>query len=479
MQALTAYWSDPRFLPHGFCLQWRPDVLLLHLLSDGVIALSYFSIPLAILWFLRRRRDLIAEHRHVALLFSIFILGCGLTHVFGMIVLWNPVYVLDGWVKALTALASVFTAVVLWPLVPRLLKIPSPNELEAVNTALAAEIAARREALAELQGIRANLEAEVHRRTAEVQSLARRFEIATSGSFISLVEQDAELRFTWEHNQRFISGSLIGKTDEEVLGEAAAKVLAPLKRQVLESGEPLRAEVSLPLGDDERHLEVRITPAEVGGSGRGLLIVSVDISEQKRQQEHLQLILRELAHRAKNLLSLVEGIARQTVKAEGLPKSFIERFGKRLSALGAAYDLLIGHDWRGVDLAALIDSQLAHVLPEGRARVAITGPAVVVGPEAGQYLALAMHELATNSTKYGVLNRAEGTLEVAWRLQPRDDGRPHIELAWTERDSPTSPPTHSGFGRQLLETIVPRGLRGDAKLDFDPNGLSWKISFAG
>lgn len=478
MQGFLSYFSDPRFIPHGFCLLWRPDVLALHVISDALIAVSYFSIPLTILWFVRQRQDLLAEHRRIAVLFGVFILGCGLTHVFGIIVLWTPLYVIAGWIKALTAAASVVTAFALVPMVPRLLKIPSPSQLTAANAALELEIAARRRALEELEVIRSGLETEVERRTAEVKALARRFELATSGSLVTLSEQDHALRYTWAHNPRLNRMDMIGRTDAEVFGEDAASTLTPLKQRVLETGLALRTETTLSVEGEAHHQELQITPAEVGAHGRGLLIASIDITEQKREQAHLQLILRELAHRAKNLLSLVEGVARQTVKAEGLPKEFAERFGKRLSALGAAYDLLISHDWRGVDLEALIRAQLAHVTQDGSSRIAIAGPPVVVGPEAGQYLALAVHELATNATKYGVLGAGEGRLVVGWRLE--DEGGPDrlLVLTWVEHGgAPATDPPRSGFGRQLLETIVPRALRGHARIDFGGEGLKWSLSF--
>ena len=166
MTSLEQYFSSAGFIPHGFCLLWRPDVLVLHVVSDAVIALSYFSIPLAILAFVRRRADLLAEHRRVAALFGVFILGCGLTHVLGVVVLWAPLYVVEGWVKAFTALVSIATALALWPMLPRLLAIPSPSQLANANGLLTAEVGARRQAIEDLEGVRAGLEVKLRRRTA-------------------------------------------------------------------------------------------------------------------------------------------------------------------------------------------------------------------------------------------------------------------------------------------------------------------------
>ena len=476
MSAISAFFSSAGFIPHGYCLLWRPDILALHAVSDLIIAAAYFSIPLAILAFVRQRKDLEPEHKRIAILFGVFILGCGMTHVMGMIVLWRPLYVWDGLIKAFTALVSIFTAGALWPMLPRLMVIPSPAELARVNASLQAEIAAKEAAMAELVAIRTDLESEVGRRTEEVQALARRFQIATEGSTVTIAEQDAQLRYTWLHNAPQQRDS-IGRSDADILGAEAAAELTRLKLLVLATGEPLRAEISVPTeGDGESHFDLTITPARVG-DGDGLLTAAADITEQKAQQEHLQVILRELSHRAKNLLALVAGIARQTAKAEQLPKTFVDRFGDRLSALGDAYDLLISQDWRGVDLGALVESQLAHILPEQRGRISIDGPPVFVPPEAGQYLALALHELATNAVKHGVLGHGAGTLAISWKVVVDTDGARRVELSWIERGATAPASEHSGFGRVLLESLVPRALKGAVVRTLDAAGLAWNISF--
>jgi two-component sensor histidine kinase len=463
-------------MPHGFCLLWRPDILALHAISDLLIAGAYFSIPLAILSFVRRRANLAPEHKRVAVLFSVFILACGMTHVMAVVTLWRPLYVQDGLIKAFTALVSLATAVTLWPMLPRLLETPSPAQLALANSRLRTEVEAKEAALAELETIRAGLEAEVTRRTQEVQALARRFEIATAGSSITVSEQDSALRYTWLHNRSGRpSRDPMGLTDEDLLGPSAAQ-LTLIKRQVLATGKAARAEIMLPIGGDAYHFDLNIAPARVG-DGDGLVTAAVDITEQKEQQAHLQVILRELAHRAKNLLALVQGIARQTAKAENLPKGFAERFGERLSALGAAYDLLIGDDWRGVDLGALVQAQIAHMLPVHGGRILIEGPPVMLTPEAGQYLALALHELATNAIKHGVLGSDCGELSIQWTRSEAPDGMRTVSLSWTEQGAPPAAPEHSGFGRLLLETLVPRALKGAVERTLDADGLRWQISF--
>jgi two-component sensor histidine kinase len=360
-------------------------------------------------------------------------------------------------------------------MLPRLLAIPSPSQLTLANHQLQAEVAARQAAVAELEAARAGLEAEVRRRTQELETLARRFEVAIDGSVISLAELDGDLRFLWLHNPRPPFDRLVvGEITQGRLGPDAPRVLGAPARSVLASGEPLRTEVTLPIGEESFSFDVKITPA--GPDGR-LLIAASDITEQKRQQAHLQVILRELAHRAKNLLSLVDGIARQTARAEDLPVALVDRFSARLAALGDAYDLLITDDWRGVDLAALVAAQLAFIVPELRERVVIDGPAATVRPEVAQYLALALHELATNATKYGALADADGRLSVRWTLEPDETGRSKVRFAWEEAVKAVTPPTRTGFGRSLLERIVPRAVGGEGGLSFPDTGACWRVVF--
>ncbi len=482
MSTISSFFNSAGFLPHGYCLLWRPDILALHATSDLVIAAAYFSIPIAILSFVRRRADLIAEHRLIAILFSTFILGCGLTHVLGVVILWRPIYAIDGLVKAFTALVSIVTAVALWPVIPRLLQIPSPGQLATANTSLRAEVAARTQAVDQLRAIRAGLEIEIERRTREVKALAHRFEIATDGSLITVSEQDQDLRYTWLHNPRApLTEALLGQTDAEALEPGAATTaLEALKREVLRTGERLRTEVALPATDGPHYFEMTMTPAitgtDKGDAGQGLLVASMDITDQKREQERQQVIARELVHRAKNVLSLVDGIARQSIKAENLPEAVIVRFTNRLAALARAYDLLVTSDWAGIDLPALVQAQLGPMLPEGRQHVSIDGPSAMVSAEVGQYLALALHELATNALKYGALAQPDGRLSVAWNLSERETRR-KVEISWIESGAAIEPPARRGFGRLLLETIVPRALRGEASLDFNANGLVWRVVF--
>jgi signal transduction histidine kinase len=135
--------DNSTFSPHGLCLLWEPGIIWLHVLSDGIIAVAYFSIPFALTYFVSKRRDV--EFGWVFWAFAVFIMACGLTHVFSIVTLWVPVYELEGLVKAFTAAASIATAMMLWPLLPKLLALPSPAQLRDANTALKNEMVQRQE----------------------------------------------------------------------------------------------------------------------------------------------------------------------------------------------------------------------------------------------------------------------------------------------------------------------------------------------
>ncbi|MBU4528441.1 MAG: hypothetical protein KUA43_09655 [Hoeflea sp.] len=155
-------------------MTWRTDLIALHALSDFVIFLSYFIIPTALLYLYYKRSDLVQSR--IILLFSAFILACGLTHLVGLITLWNPVYGFEGVVKAGTAVVSGLTAVASWMLMPAALKLPSAQTLRLKNDALGLSIAEQRRANAELETIKAELEIRIQERTRELQSKAEALE---------------------------------------------------------------------------------------------------------------------------------------------------------------------------------------------------------------------------------------------------------------------------------------------------------------
>ncbi len=352
------------YMAHGYCLLWQPWLIAVHAGADIATALAYFAIPAAIVIFLRRRRDL--AFPSLALLFAAFILLCGLTHVMGAVTLWLPVYELQGAVKLATALVSIATAIVIFPLIPKALAIPSPAALQRTNRQLEEEIAAHERTLLELRAMKAELEERVQDRTADVEQ----------------------------------------------------------------------------------------------ANGR------------------LRILAREVVHRSKNLMAVVQSLAYQTARTCPDKESFLERLNGRLSSLSEALDAVVRNESRGAYLEDLVRGQMSYSLDTFPGRIELDGPSVMVRPEAAQQLGLAIHELATNAVKHGALAGEDGTVSVTWRLRPEGAaGEPQrFALDWQERWPARPDPAQerpSGFGTLLLERAVPASLRGTASRQISQDGLSY------
>src|SRR5215470_18736395 len=153
------------FIPHGYCLLWRPDLVALHAISDSIIAISYFTIPVGIVYFIHHRPDF--GYSGIFGCFAAFIVACGLTHVAGLVTLWAPYYGLQGLIKAGTATISLITAYLIWPIIPQALTVMSPSTLNAINKELESKIDENVRVTSELRSMQENLEDRVRERTAE------------------------------------------------------------------------------------------------------------------------------------------------------------------------------------------------------------------------------------------------------------------------------------------------------------------------
>lgn len=152
---LERLFSTKDFMPHGMCYQWNPAVIWLHVVSDALIAIAYYSIPLTLVYFVRKRKDLAFDWMFIC--FALFIVACGTTHLMEILNIWKPTYWLSGLIKALTALVSIATAILLIRLVPQALALPSPEQLRKTNAALQNEIHERMEAVRKVESLNQEL----------------------------------------------------------------------------------------------------------------------------------------------------------------------------------------------------------------------------------------------------------------------------------------------------------------------------------
>ncbi|MFN3669642.1 MAG: two-component system sensor histidine kinase NtrB [Brevundimonas sp.] len=284
------------FMPHGMCLLWRPELMALHILSDGLIAAAYFAIPVCIARFVRGRKDLDRGHRALALLFAAFIGLCGLTHVVSIVVLWQPIYITGGWLKALTAVVSVMTAVVLWRLVPQLLTIPSTRALQR-------EIEAHRKTVEQLDAARAALALRVDHTEGELRSAVRHQE-QSDALVKTIVEAAPGLIYAKDPEGRMLLANraaldLIGKAWPEVEGRTDREFLSdPLQgetvmrhdRMIMAGGKAQEFEevVDHPGKGARVWLSTKTPMHDADGAVTGLVGLSFDITERKQLEARLR-----------------------------------------------------------------------------------------------------------------------------------------------------------------------------------------------
>jgi two-component sensor histidine kinase len=180
--------------------------------------------------------------------------------------------------------------------------------------------------------------------------------------------------------------------------------------------------------------------------------------------------MREVNHRAKNMLSLVQAIARQTAARD--PEDFIGCFTERIQALAANQDLLIRNEWQGVDLEDLVRAQLAHFADLVGSRIDVDGPKLRLNAAAAQAIGLALHELATNAGKYGALSTDRGRVNVCWGTVGDV-----FTMSWSESEGPpVAAPRRRGFGTTVIETMAKHSLDGEVDLDYAPSGVTWRLA---
>jgi PAS domain S-box-containing protein len=195
-----------------------------------------------------------------------------------------------------------------------------------------------------------------------------------------------------------------------------------------------------------------------------------DITERKEREEKERLLMREVNHRAKNMLSVVDSIAHQTATRN--PDNFIERFSERIQALSANQDLLVRNEWNGVEIEDLVRAQLAHFADLIGSRISVRGPKLRFTAASAQAIGLALHELATNGGKYGALSTDKGRVDVSWGVVGDT-----FTMSWIERDGPpVSVPKRRGFGTIVMEAMAERSVNGAVALDYAPAGMSWRLT---
>jgi len=225
-----------------------------------------------------------------------------------------------------------------------------------------------------------------------------------------------------------------------------------------------------------RYFDVYAFPVGTMGNHR-IGILFRDVSERKEAEAQRQLLTDELSHRVKNTLAVVQALARQPGTSEMTVEQYRERFVGRIQALGHAHDQLLETHWKSADLELLVRTSLSAYGGKGRRALHIHGPEVLLTPKQGLGLALVLHELATNASKYGALSTEQGSLSVTWEFREKE-GEQELFLNWQEAGGPKVQPTlEQGFGTRLIKQAVAYELDGTVELFPEPEGFVAQISF--
>lgn len=215
---------------------------------------------------------------------------------------------------------------------------------------------------------------------------------------------------------------------------------------------------------------------EPDGTIREWFGVASDVTARK-EGEKAQILLAELNHRVKNMLTVILAIVETTRDGAPTVDDFVDAFQERVHALADAHDALTRNDWTGADLGVLAHNAVGVFSAIDSNRISVTGPPVALGPSATTSLRLALHELSTNAIKHGALSVPGGRIDLNWQIEDAKGSEPpHLILNWSEHDGPTiAVPTHRGFGSRLLQEGLPSELRGTAQLLFKPEGVVYRL----
>lgn len=312
--------------------------------------------------------------------------------------------------------------------------------------------------------------------------------LALQNTGVSVLWQDSDLRIVQARNVPAVwrRGDLTGLTDIELFPEEVAQRVAEAKLAVLRGEAPARLEISLDEADGARWFEIWID-AERHEDDEivGIVTTAVETTDQKRREQTLRTLLREVSHRSKNLLAIIQSIATQTGRYSVSIDGFLTRFRGRIQSLASSQDLVTSSNWRGAHLQELIVGQAARYCPSPQTAIRFEGVRLWLNPNAALHVGLALHELTVNSVSFGALSKAGGYVSVAAALGPEGSGDA-LSLTWSEILSEANNGAQHDeemrekrFGSVALERVVPAALNGSATLDFSNGRLVYSLAVPG
>jgi PAS domain S-box-containing protein len=318
-----------------------------------------------------------------------------------------------------------------------------------------------------------------HKAVARLSRERHRLRVALEAAGAALWELSADGHLFWDENFYRLVGLDPTKTPPatptflEMIHPDDRARMAEARRLMDERREPRRSDEYRLTRPDGETIWLENHRTRLPDSGDHFIGITQDITRRKHAELRVQALLREADHRAKNQLTVIMAVARETSRTTDTAAEFEEAFGVRLKALARSHDLMLKGDWQGTTLRELV---LAHVMPFGaETRCEVSGPDIIVSASAAQYLGMAFHELATNAAKHGSLLSDRGTIRVAWEVR-ENPAEPELALTWTESGGPSpSDGKPAGFGTKVLLQLAPAALLGRAHRELTPEGLRWTL----
>ncbi|NML76508.1 sensor histidine kinase [Rhizobium sp. S-51] len=267
-------------------------------------------------------------------------------------------------------------------------------------------------------------------------------------------------------------------SDEAIFGPELGTRLGELKAGLVKPGD--RAELEIEAGDDT-FFEFRCRMVEMGNHEINLMTVVLDRTEDRRRERLLRALLREVSHRSKNLLAIIQSIASQTARYSGTLDAFLGKFRGRLHALSQSQDLITDSSWRGAYFRDLLKQQVDRYVQENGSLVHVSGEDVMLTPNASLHIGLALHELVVNAVSHGDFLQRRRPIEVSCERFQTDAG-PQIRIRWVEpvgniNKEALSAASSARFGSTVLERVVPSSVNGRATHQLDDKELRYELVF--
>lgn len=297
-----------------------------------------------------------------------------------------------------------------------------------------------------------------------------------------IVCQTLDLNHYWAENlpESLQKKWQIDCKDSDIFPIEIAKSLTDIKKQVLKTGAIQTFETYLNV-NEKISLCYKFTIEcllDENATIIGLITTGVDITQLRQREDILKTLLREVSHRSKNLLAIIQSIASQTARYSGTIEAFLQKFQGRIQSLSRSQDIVTDSEWRGAHLQELILSQTHNFINNHDSRFIITGDNPYLFPSAALNIGLAFHELIANSLSYGALSQPSGQVNVIIELQKQPMDQTQLQIIWHETFTPKLNLTaqrNTYFGSAVLEKIVPISVNGTASYELTDTDLIYKL----